>query len=137
MLLFYVTFIFIKILDQYSRFQVKFNVSNALKIKNAKRRAKPSSTEASNLKRMDRISVNSNLKFIQTHSRGSPFLSDLSLVSLPDSSYFLARTSLPHSNSPLGFELSVCVVVARLADLQPVPKRHSGFQHAVLVILLV
>ena len=100
MLLFYVTFIFIKILDQYSRFQVKFNVSNALKIKNAKRRAKPSSTEASNLKRMDRISVSSNLKFIQTHSRGSPFLSDLSLISLPASSYFLARTSLPRSNSP-------------------------------------
>lgn len=33
MLLFYVTLIFIKILDQYSRFRVKFDASYALKIR--------------------------------------------------------------------------------------------------------
>jgi len=32
-LLFYVTLIFIKILDQYSRFRVKFDASYALKIR--------------------------------------------------------------------------------------------------------
>ena len=40
------------------------------------------------------------LKFSPLYSLASPFLSDSSLISLPASSYFLARTSLPRSNSP-------------------------------------
>ena len=49
---------------------------------------------------MVNIQMMSVATYFSIYSRGSPFLPDLSLISLPDSSYFLARTSLPRSNSP-------------------------------------
>ena len=74
--------------------------------------------------------------YFSIYSLGSPFLSDLSLISLPDSSYFLARMSLPRTNSPsasiLPFAKDAVGLASSIADVGVVTTKTSKFSEILL-----
>ena len=74
--------------------------------------------------------------YFSIYSLGSPFLPCLSLISLPDSSYFLARMSLPRTNFPsassLPFAKDAVGLVSSIADVGVVTTKTSKFSEILL-----
>ena len=82
------------------------------------------------------IQMMSVATYFNIYSLGSPFLPELSLISLPASSYFLVRTSLPHSNSPsassLPFAKDALGLASSIADVGVVATKTSKFSEILL-----
>ncbi|WP_459897627.1 HAD family hydrolase [Campylobacter concisus] len=74
--------------------------------------------------------------YFSIYPLGSPFLSDLSLISLPLSSYFLAWMSLPRTNSPsasiLPFAKDAVGLASSIADVGVVTTKTSKFSEILL-----